>query len=188
MIGFQPCESWALDAEEWCLEWGSQLKVCNSISQRLKSQPWHRREGKTSWESHAAHLGWTCSTRQCVMGCEKHGEQQRSEYPLWVIDKMSFSTLPSLRTGGGSPNLALQGRASTAASSSTPIFDCLCQQGGLPQLPQTAPLLRLLPSGDAPVTAWSSWHSGRVRAIAGPGRVCRLQSGSGLGAVSRQRC
>lgn len=36
MMGFLPYESWALDTEEWCLEWGSQLRVCNSISQRLE--------------------------------------------------------------------------------------------------------------------------------------------------------
>lgn len=84
------------------------------------------------------------------MGCEVQGEQQRSEsekYPLWVIDKISFPALPGLKTGGGSPNLALQGKAGMAASRGTPIFDCLCQQGGLPWLPQTAPLLWLLPSG-----------------------------------------
>lgn len=57
------------------------------------------------------------------------------------VSLISCPALPGLRTGGGSPDLALQGRASMAASSSTPISDCLCQQGGLPQLPQDAPLL-----------------------------------------------
>lgn len=64
------------------------------------------------------------------MGCEGQGQQQRSEckYPLWIIDTVSFPALPGLRTGDGSPNLALQGTAIMAASRSTPIFACASRE------------------------------------------------------------